>query len=83
MLSREAVKTPWMFIRRPEANTLRSGVGILAVVQRKGLGQRFTNWGQRMYLRREAPENYFQPWCLPLALFFAASIPQISLFEAV
>lgn len=53
-MSGEAVKTPWMFIRRPEANTLWSGVGILdsALVQRKGLGQRFTNWGQRMYLRR-------------------------------
>lgn len=86
MLSRETVKTPWMFIRRPEANMLRSGVGILdsALVQRKGLGQRFTTCRQRMYLRRrEAPENYLHTWCLPLPLFFAASIPKSYLFEAV
>jgi len=86
MLSGEAVKTAQMFIRRPEANILQSGVGILdsALVQRKGLGQRLTNWRQRMFLRRkEVPENYFQPWCLPLPLFFAASIPSSYLFKAV
>lgn len=80
MLSREAVKTPWMFIRRPEANMLWSGASLLdsALVQKKELGQRFTNWGQRMYVKRkEVTENYF----LPLPLFFAASIPKDYLFE--
>lgn len=54
MLSGEAVKTPWMFTRRPEANKLWSGVGVLdsALMQRRGLGLRFTIWGQRMYLGR-------------------------------
>lgn len=79
MLSGEAVKTPWMFTRRPEAHKLWSGTGVLdsALVQRRGLGQRFTIWAKRRYLRRwEAPENYFLP------CFLLLPSPK-SIFEAV